>query len=42
VGTIIIDGFDGTRVSGHGMIIMSDDADATKWIKATFSFRATL
>jgi hypothetical protein len=42
VGTIIIDGFDMTRVSGRGEIIMSDDSDSAKWIKVTFGFRAIL
>jgi hypothetical protein len=41
-GVVIIDGFDGTRVSGRADIMMSDDTDATKWIRATVSFRATL
>jgi len=41
-GVVIIDGFDGTRISGRADIIMSDDTDATKWIRATVSFRATL
>jgi hypothetical protein len=39
-GTLIIDGFDGTRISGRVDAIMSDDTDDTKFIHVTVSFRA--
>lgn len=41
-GTIIIDGFDETRVSGRFDMIMSDDTDETKKIRVVGKFRAII
>jgi hypothetical protein len=41
-GTIIIDGFDGARISGRLDMIMSDDGDETKFIHVVGSFRAAV
>ncbi len=39
-GTITVDGFANNIISGRFDIIISDDADSTKWVRSTGSFRA--
>jgi hypothetical protein len=41
-GTVTIDGLQGTKASGRFDIIMVDDADSNKKIRAVGSFRTTL
>ena len=41
-GTITVDGFDGTTMSGHFDVILNDVDDDTKWVRTVGSFRAKL